>query len=414
MVEKPWSRRVKARLRRLPLFCPAQYREINPDIGLWDPIDHYAERGLAEGRIVARQEAVWACMGRVSRHAPRPEALPEPDEAAALLARAQGLFVSVLVSHAASAASVALGERIVEALTLLNARPELRRWVDGSWIPPGIRIFVAPAEFRIAEAGQHGPDSSLLMASFVADGGTALSGEVSARLGPLLLAQGVIGSDPGLTALAAGAGIPHLLWLPSEPTPEEGEVPQHPLVAGLSRQARRPLPRHDLWANRPIDLVFAGEESLSRGEFLGRNADLLSELECAIVYRRGLWTLPGEEVLDPAAAAHLGRRAKIVLNLHRDEIGFLDPHASILHGIACGALVLSLPCLPHPVLRPGIDYLEDSAKRLPKLIRWLLHTPEGQIRAERVRQEARVRLGRCGSKRRMGLALLRLLLSPPR
>ncbi|RFP00858.1 hypothetical protein BGC31_14125 [Komagataeibacter xylinus] len=56
--------------------------------------------------------------------------------------------------------------------------------------------------------------------------------------------------------------------------------------------------------------------------------------------------------------------------------------------MANGSVVVSEPCLPHPVFRPNVHFLEESGRHIPNLIEWLLNTPDGQAKAEEVRLAA--------------------------
>lgn len=413
-LDSPWLLRIKSRAGRFPLFRPAEYRRLNPDIGPWDELDHYAERGILQGRRIAGEAQVAACLGSVRPPAAPDGRLASLQPAAQTLAQAGRTRFVLLLSPVASAASLQLAKEIADVLGRLCVHPEIKRSLDPPPEAGSVPILVSPSEFHAPDRGLHGIDPELLASSFVADCAGVTGADFQGRLGLLLMARGVICSDAGLFALMAATGIPTILWLPNEPQPEPDGPLDHPLFAGLSRRARRTLPRRDAWAERPIDLVFWGEESEARGAFLGRNADWLATLECAVLYRRVLWTLPDEPLMDPVAAAYLGRRAKIVLNLHRGETGGLDADLAIGNGMALGALVVSLPGLPHPLFQAGVHFLEEAPGRIPKLVRWLLQTPDGRITAERVRQAAAVRLAQHASPRLAGLALLDLTLSSPR
>jgi len=81
----------------------------------------------------------------------------------------------------------------------------------------------------------------------------------------------------------------------------------------------------------------------------------------------------------------LGQRAKIVLNIHRDWLGYFEWSRMVLQGFWQGACVVSDPCLSHPIFKPGTHYLEESTRHISELIRWLLETREGQEELNRIR-----------------------------
>jgi hypothetical protein len=49
--------------------------------------------------------------------------------------------------------------------------------------------------------------------------------------------------------------------------------------------------------------------------------------------------------------------------------------------MARGSIVVTEPCLPHPVFKPGVHFLEESARHMPSLIEWLIKTKDGQAKA---------------------------------
>ncbi|MDT8870873.1 hypothetical protein RAA17_06200 [Komagataeibacter rhaeticus] len=67
-------------------------------------------------------------------------------------------------------------------------------------------------------------------------------------------------------------------------------------------------------------------------------------------------------------------------------------HRIVKGAMANGSVVVSEPCLPHPVFRPGIHFLEETGRHIPNLIEWLLHArwpgaggrnPHGHMAADR-------------------------------
>ena len=57
--------------------------------------------------------------------------------------------------------------------------------------------------------------------------------------------------------------------------------------------------------------------------------------------------------------------------------------------MAGGSVVVSEPCLPHPLFKPGEHFFEEAGRHMPDLIEWMIHTPDGRARAEQVRRAAR-------------------------
>ena len=91
-------------------------------------------------------------------------------------------------------------------------------------------------------------------------------------------------------------------------------------------------------------------------------------------------------------AGHVNAHSKIALNIHRDPNGFFEWHRIAKLGLGTGAVVVSEPCDPHPIFKPGIHYLEESGRHLLNLIEWLLNTPDGAAHAAKIQQNGQALL----------------------
>jgi hypothetical protein len=52
------------------------------------------------------------------------------------------------------------------------------------------------------------------------------------------------------------------------------------------------------------------------------------------------------------------------------------------------SVVVSDPCFPHPLFKPGQHYFEEAPRHIPELIRWILASKDGAERAETMRANA--------------------------
>jgi len=100
----------------------------------------------------------------------------------------------------------------------------------------------------------------------------------------------------------------------------------------------------------------------------------------------------------------LGQRAKIVLNIHRDWLGYFEWSRIVLQGIWQGACVVSDPGLPDPTFLAGTHYIAEDSRHIGELIRWLLETEDGRAMLETVR--------RAGFDRARQLGCMRVTLAP--
>jgi hypothetical protein len=82
----------------------------------------------------------------------------------------------------------------------------------------------------------------------------------------------------------------------------------------------------------------------------------------------------------------LGQRAKIVLNIHRDWLGYFEWSRMVLQGFWQGACVVSDPGLPNPLFEPNVHYFEENLRNIGELLRWLLESAEGRDKLDRTRR----------------------------
>jgi len=93
----------------------------------------------------------------------------------------------------------------------------------------------------------------------------------------------------------------------------------------------------------------------------------------------------------------LAQRAKIVLNVHRDWIGYFEWPRMVLQGFWQGACVVSDPGLSAPIFTSGVHYLEENLRHIGELVRWLLETEDGRDKLDRTRMAAYERASSVGS-----------------
>jgi hypothetical protein len=106
--------------------------------------------------------------------------------------------------------------------------------------------------------------------------------------------------------------------------------------------------------------------------------------------------------------SHVTAHSKIALNIHRDELGFFEWHRLVKQGMLGGAVVVTEPCLPHPVFKAGTHFLEETPRHIPDLIEWLTKTTEGGEKAAAI-QAANVAITDENHARANSLALARFL-----
>ena len=175
---------------------------------------------------------------------------------------------------------------------------------------------------------------------------------------------------------------------------------------GLSEQDRKPVGDHmrgleswapgewnwsdnGAWQERPIDVLFYGTLTPRRGRALSLLAPTLAQYRCFIhAPTLGRPLQGGRADLGIEESRGLARQAKIMLNLHRDELPYFEWHRMMSMGIERGALVVSEPCLPTPGVEPQRHYLTEELRGIPALLHRLLRTSEGQDLSDFVRRTA--------------------------
>ena len=124
------------------------------------------------------------------------------------------------------------------------------------------------------------------------------------------------------------------------------------------------------------------------------------------VYRSSSEPITEQSVAAAEQSWVLAQRAKIVLNVHRDWIGYFEWPRIVMHGFWQGACVVSDPGLSSPIFGAGVHYLEENLRHIGELMRWLLETEEGRDKLDRTRIAAYERARSVGS---MHVALMPVL-----
>ena len=135
-------------------------------------------------------------------------------------------------------------------------------------------------------------------------------------------------------------------------------------------------------AERPIDILFIGSACKRRVKAIESLRELTDKYRFVCVYVHQTTPLIGGKyrTTSPEINCALAQRAKIVLSIHRDWIGYFEWSSMVMQGFWQGACVVSDPGLPGPFFRSGLHFLEEAIPQLPELLHWLLGTPEGRTK----------------------------------
>jgi hypothetical protein len=196
-----------------------------------------------------------------------------------------------------------------------------------------------------------------------------------------------------VTGIFREAGMPALFFNPNIAPCYRWLRPEdlsHPLVRVLPKACQAADVTMAKFAERPIDFSFFGTETEHRELFFTRNAAFLARFNAFLYYRKVESPLvaEGTHAALSRVAGHVGAHSKIALNIHRDSNGFFEWHRIAKLGMVSGAVVVSEPCPPHPVFKPGTHYLEESGRHILNLIDWLLNAEDGRKQAQIIQDNA--------------------------
>jgi hypothetical protein len=406
---------LEARLRGCGLFDPAAYVARNPDLDIkrHEAWQHFCDQGLRQGRpftspeVVARLLAENAAPVQAERFCltqlaeARLAAGHNLDLAEPL--RRRGARIAVFCSSLGNFYMREIADMLAWGLQAEGVDTVQRDETANPDEPFDLRVFVAPHEFFWLGEGREWTEAAEA-------GGSVLYNVEQpqtpwfCRAFPLLLEAPLV-LDINLQSAAilrrAGCQVVHFMpgHLPTaryaQPYPDISGVP---LTKGyaFARQPYDWLAQNRL-DERPIDLLFIGARAPRRDDVLIRLQELADRHRFWYVYREPSAPFTGQSGAAAESGWALAQRAKIVLNLHRDWIGYFEWPRMVLQGFWQGACVVSDPGLAAPIFMAGVHYLEENLRHIGELVRWLLETEEGRGKLDRTRMAAYERASSVGS-----------------
>jgi hypothetical protein len=393
-------------LERLGLFDPAAYLEMNEDLRLADvePWAHFLGDGIRDGRpfttpdLVARalsrlapdiQDALLevnerlasdSCEKQVQKAA---ELLVSADYKVAVYSSSRGNFFMQEIANLVYWQLKALGINI----HLRTEESELTESFD-------VRIFVAPHEFFWLGQGEMWRDLAWAPGSVLYNVEQAQTKWFCTAVPYLIRAPLVldINFQSAILLRQLGCNSIHYMppYLPACPyTTPELDASQIDHLRGYDF-SRRPFDwtQHPGLAERPIDMLFIGTGSERRLRAIESLRELTDKYRFLCIYTHQ--TSPLNETSDQTRniglrnPRALAQRSKIVLNVHRDWIGYFEWPRMVMQGFWQGACVVSDPCFPDPFFISGTHFLEEATRHLPELLHWLLGTPDGQSKMNEI------------------------------
>lgn len=388
----------RARLIRSGLFDKDVYLGLHQDLrdaGV-DALDHFLKHGIKEGRHFTSSELVARLLAEHSTEKVLHALGAEQTHLKLTPVSARSLRVGVFYNTSGNFFMKEIAELLKVGLVASGCGAHLRTDEHSLDEDFDIRIFVAPHEYFFLGAGER-------WLPFVGHETTALYNveqpqtQWFCRTFDLLLKSSlVIDINPQTTALLRRAGCNAVYFCP-------GYLEGHELFAPVQDVSDLEIFRGysfateaydwkklDLITDRPIDVAFVGSSSPRRDKILARLLGLSDLYRFFLVYTKQSAPLVSGKYRTTSTHVNraLGQRSKIVLNIHRDWMGYFEWSRLVLQGIWQGACVVTEPCLDNPDFIAGEDFLEDDSRHLGELVRWLLSTKDGRQRMEVVRRNA--------------------------
>lgn len=399
------------RLGALPLFSQEDYLALNAEVSnaSISVVNHAMAYGFSEGRSVFRKDKVAHVLGLLNREAPVLPPVPARN-AVRTLPR-----VGVFYNSEGNQFIHDLAEDLAASLRLAGQDAVVLNEKSAIAARPAICIFVAPHEFFHLGGGKAWVLDDVISNAIMFNTEQPQTLWFERGMPFILMARGMIDICYHVFRMFDQAGVPAMHFNPPISDIKGSWLTtadqHHALVAVLPRQARLPADRETPMAERCIDIAFFGTASQNRENFFTRNAQFLADHECYLYYRKfpGPLVNSDRDSVLVRLAGHVATHSKILLNIHRDTYGFFEWHRIVKLGMACGSVVVSEPCLPHPVFRPNVHYFEESGRHIPNLVEWLLNSADGQKQAEAAREAVAAIVRSKSTARNIGRQLVAFL-----
>lgn len=379
---------VAAFLTQTRLFDRDEYLRTYPDVaksGL-DPLHHFALVGVHAGRTFTSKQTIARLWREVLENAPIVVS-PAP------MTDSARYRVAIYVSSLGNFFMTEIAEALKAGFDDLGVRAEL---CDETAEPRDAthHIVVAPHEFFLLGDGRRWANDAFVSRAIMVATEQIQTAWFARSLVFLLRAKAVADMNEQSTAILRKAGVRAVSVQPGfsaafRPlaTPASGAALS--ALAPLSDNVRAFDITAPRLADRPLDLLFLGSHSARRERLLATYADAFADLQ-TFIHRRHM-DRPLQPATDPMAAtavtAALLLRSKLLLNLHRDDYTYFE-WWRLMQAFWLKTVVVTEPCFPHSIYKPGIHYFEEAPDRIPGLIEWLVRTQDGQAKAEEVRARA--------------------------
>jgi hypothetical protein len=398
-------------LDRTGLFDREAYSRNYPDVaksGL-DPLHHFVRVGVHLGRHFTSDETVartWRYVLQDSLVPAKP--LPNPAEPGryrvAIYVPSLGNF---FMREIADVVKAGFDDAAVHAEIRDEKSPPTR---DATH-----HIVIAPHEFFTLGEGKRWATDEFVSRAILFATEQVQTQWFARSLVFLVRAKAVADMNDQNAAIFRAAGIRALSVQPGYSenfapfAGHVGKLPPSIVFAGLPEAVHSFDPATKAFAARPLDVLFLGQHSPRRDKLLATYAAKFADLSTFLYVTQSSSPLtPAQNPMAASAVtAALLERSKILINLHRDEYTYFE-WWRLMQAFWKKTVVVTEPCLPHPLFKPGVHYFEEAPRHIHHLTEWLAKTPEGHEKAEQVRARAYRDLTTQANAKIAALTLLRM------
>jgi len=401
------------RIERSGLFDAEAYLAQHGDLAGEDPWDHFLQYGLPEGRQFTSAESVARALAQIQSEFPvfREEFLKEAtyaEQRAAELGaklRAKNVKVGIFCSNLGNFYMHEIADLLQLGLRRWGIEAFLRHEESDKDENFEIRVVIAPHEFFFLGEGTAWQEFADKPNTVLYNVEQMQTQWFCRAFSLLLKAPLILDISPQTAQILRKAGCDAVFFMPGylndiHYTVSQLDISHIELMKGYGFAYQDyDWRERDALSDRPIDLLFVGAKTPHRDATLMRLDSVSQAWRFVCAYRDASKPFRRDDGSEAAAEMNwtLSQRAKIVLNLHRDWLGYFEWSRMALRGFWQGACVVTDPGLPNPVFVPGIHYLEESARHLPELIRWLLSTEDGRSKLDSTRRAGYLRATTLGS-----------------
>jgi hypothetical protein len=391
------------------LFDRDAYTRAYPDVaksGL-DPLHHFVRVGIQAGRQFTSRETI----ARLWREVLRADAAAAPEIPVTDVSRNKvALYVSSLGNFFMSEIAEVLKAGFAEA----GVQAQVHDQSGQPQRDATHHIVVAPHEFFTLGEGRRWASDDFVSRAILFSTEQLQTQWFALSLVFLLRAKAVADMNGQNAAILRKAGIRAAVVQPGYAPAFAPFAPQAKFSDAAEFKSLPAGLRHydgtcDHFSARPLDVLFLGTTSPRREKVLAGYAEKFAGLNTFIYATRMTKPLaPGQNPMasSQVSAAFL-QRTKILLNLHRDEYTYFE-WWRLMQAFWHKAVVVTEPCFPHPLFKPGEHFFEEAPRHIPHLIAWLARAPDGQAKAEEVRGRAFELFSSRATAKAAALALLRL------